>query len=63
MLNRLRDPNNRVRYRLGYPKMISNGTWAVVLDDKKTGQFVCSRIGFKSYDDAVAWAADFFNVE
>ena len=62
MLNRFRDPNRRVVMRDTYPRH-SHGTWRIVLDDAETGKFVTSRLGFKTYDEAVKFARDYYNIE
>ena len=62
MLKKLIDPNRRVVMREGYP-MHGNGTWRIVLDDAQTGEYVHSRLGFKSYNAAWEHAKSYFNVE
>ena len=62
MLNRLRDPNRRVRMREGYPAL-KRWTWMILIEDAATGSFVGSRLGFKTYDEAMKFARDYYNIE
>ena len=60
IFNRIRDPNARVWARY---YSLSNGVWGFTIRDQETDVFVANRLGFVSYEDAVAFAAKYWNIE